>query len=101
MRLYLGLAAIDEQLDAVDERGIFGSKEENGFRDLFRLADTAGGNQACEIVLCGLGALAIAEQFVEAGRIRDAGADRIDADMAILQVEDLVACEVADRRFRG
>ena len=101
MRLDLSLTAVDEQFYTVDEGGVVGGEEEHGLGDLLGLADTAGRNKAGEIGLCALGLVAITEQFIEARRVGDAGADCIHPDVAILQIEDPVAGKIADRRFRG
>src|SRR3954469_23182062 len=97
----LHMSAIDEQLDAIDEAGLVGGEEEDCLGDLLGLADAAGGDLARQIVLGALGLLAAAEQLVKAGGLGDAGADRIDANAAIPEIEDPVARKIAHGRLAG
>src|SRR5215813_4082815 len=95
----LDLTAIDEELDAIDEAGFVGCQEQHRLGDLVGLADAACGDQGGEIVLRALGLLAATEQLVQARSVGDAWADRVHADVPVLEVEDPVAGEVPHRRL--
>src|ERR1700759_1053402 len=97
----LNLTAVDEEFDAVDEAGLVGREKQHGLRDLLRLADPAGGDLAGQIILGTLCLVTATEQLVETGGLGHARTDRIDADVAIPEVQDPVAREVAHRRLAG
>src|SRR5260370_12428451 len=98
--LDLGHAAIDVKLDSCDVTRFFRCKEGNRFGDLIRISQSAQGNGFCEIALhlCQRVALLPA---VENRRIDVSGADRIHANVAVLQLVGPGARERADRRLGG
>src|ERR1700693_6400022 len=95
-------AAVDEEFGAGDEARIIGSEENGGLGDLLGLADAAGRNLAGEIVeQAFLIGFVRAGQVDEARRMSRAGADDVDPDVAVLEVEDPASGEIAHRRLRG
>src|SRR3981081_757135 len=77
----LRLAAVDEELDAIDVAGVVGGKESRGACDLLGLGDAAernGGGERVEECLLVVG-LGDSEQARRPGR---AGAQDVDADGA-------------------
>src|SRR5438094_8901302 len=89
------MAAIDEEFDPVDEARIVRSEEEDRLRDFFGLPNAPRRDQAGEIILGAGRLLAAAEQIVEASRIGHPRADRVNANMTVLEIEDPVTGEVA------
>jgi hypothetical protein len=95
-------AAVDEQLDARDETGVVGSKKHCRLGDFVRIANPAHRNLGSEMVehallLCRLGP----SQPNQTWRLDGAGAERVDTDVAALEIEYPVAGESADRRLGG
>src|ERR1700712_3842473 len=96
----LRLAAIGKEFDAVDEARFVGGQEERRAGDLVSMTDAAERNQGRHIV----------EQPLLLGRLgtcetdksrcfRRTGAERVDADAAVLQIEDPAAGEIAQCRL--
>ena len=81
------MAAIDEEFDGVDVTAVVGSEEDHGFSDFIEFTDPAGWNSADgaigELLDLFVGE---AERVFVTGRWNRAGADGIDADLAVLQI---------------
>src|SRR6185369_3142055 len=87
----LGFAAVDEQLDAVDEARIVGGKKDSRLGNFVRIADAAhwdprGQSIEHSLLPCGVGA----GQLEESWRLGGSGAERVDPDAAALEIENPV-----------
>src|SRR5260221_1201132 len=93
-------AAIGEDLGTIDETAVIGSEEHRHLADLVRIADAAGRNvwrqKAKQSLL-----LICRHQTDQAGCFDRAGAQRIDADLAFLEIERPATGEIAHRRLGG
>ena len=86
------LATVNKQLDTVNETGVIGGQEQRGAGNFVSFTDTPHGDQRGHIVeqallLSGIGA----GQFNQARRAGGAGAEGVDAHLAVFQVQNPVA----------
>src|SRR5262249_47965332 len=94
----LGLAAIDEQLDAGDVTAVVRGEEHGGIRHLVRRADPAHRHAGDEARLELVALLPRRPALLEDGRLDRAGADDVDANPAVPEVGGPAARE---RTHRG
>ena len=97
----MGHAAVYEEFDSGDEAGVVGGEEGDGFGDFVGGAHAAHGNAADESSF-ELGCIADGLSKAIDGRGFDgAGADDIDADFAVLEIDGPTAGEGAKGGFCG
>jgi hypothetical protein len=95
----LGQAAVDEEFYASDETGVVGGEEGDGFGDFVGGAHAAHGDAADESSF-ELGCIADDLPKTIDGRGFDgAGADDVDADFAVLEIDGPTAGERAEGGF--
>ena len=94
-RLDLGGAAVDEELDAVDETGVARGEEEGDGCDLFRASDFAARDLGFEELL-GIGSEGIEDRRVDSARAED-----VHANSSLLELDQPGAREGAHGRFAG
>jgi hypothetical protein len=99
--LDLGHAAVDEEFDPGDEAGVVGGQEGDGFGDFVGGAHAAHGNAADESRF-ELGAITNGLPQAINGRGFDGtGADDVDADFTVLEINGPTAGERAEGGFGG
>ena len=97
----LRLAAVGKDFGAVDEAGIVGCQEQRHLGDFLRLADTAERDPRAEIIKHSLLLGGIVTRKVQKERRADrTGADHVDADSGLLQIQHPASCQIADGRLR-
>src|SRR5271163_3049686 len=99
--LDLGQAAVYEEFDAGDVAAVVGGEEDHGFGDFVGGADAAerdhAGHAGFELgYFFGSG-----EQGGDAGSVDGAGANDVDANFAVFEVDGPGASEGTDRGFGG
>src|SRR5689334_22045209 len=96
------LTTIDEQLDAIHEARIVRGEEQRSAGDFAGFAKTSHGNLRSQVVSEALTLRGVVTgQIEQAWRAGCAGADRVHADLTVLEVENPVACERAHRGLRS
>ena len=97
----MGHAAVDEEFDAGDEAGVVGGEEGDGFGDFVGGAHAAHGDTADESGF-ELGGIADGlPQAIDGRGFDGAGADDVDADFAVLEIDGPTAGERAEGGFGG
>src|SRR3989441_3468835 len=99
LRSDLGHAAVDEQLDAGDVAAVVRRQEQRGLRDLVRVAHPTQRNRPDHVLLELLDLLLAQPQAVEARRVDRTRADRVDADLAGLEIDRPAPRERPHRRL--
>src|SRR5207245_8705696 len=91
--LHLGETAIHEQLCSRDEAAVVGCEKHHGLRDLVGRTAPAERHRAGDRLGALLARFRGTQELIQSGRIGRARADRVDANVAVLQVRCPRPCE--------